>query len=518
MAVLILDSRKKPLMPCSEKRARLLLERGRARVHRMVPFTIRLVDRKVKDSVLQPIRLKLDPGSKTTGMALVREKETVADATGEILRVLTVLLLMELYHRGYGIQKSLKQRKGHRRHRRGKLRYREPRFDNRTKPQGWLPPSLQHRVDTVLAWVDRWMRLVPVTALSQELVRFDMQQMQNAEISGIEYQQGTLQGYEVREYLLEKWGRKCTYCSTENVPLEIDHIHPRSKGGSDRVSNLAIACHDCNQAKGNMDIAEFLKTDKKRYRLARKARTTRLKALESELKADRLDEKSIRAALEKESARLQQGEDSRLERILKQAAQPLSDAAAVNSTRWALFGRLKETGIPVDVASGGRTKWNRTRLGVPKAHCLDAACVGQVDEVKRWQQPVLAIKATGRGSYKRTRLTKDGFPRGYLTESKKAFGYQTGDLVKAVVTSGKKKGTYIGRVAIRASGSFNLDTGNALTQGIHQRFCTLIQRADGYGYSWTKIASTQGDAGMGQALPAALSLPGLNAGVSRATG
>jgi len=71
MAVFVLDKRKRPLMPCSEKRARLLLSRGRARIHRMVPFTIRLVDRLREDSTLQPVRLKLDPGSKTTGMALV---------------------------------------------------------------------------------------------------------------------------------------------------------------------------------------------------------------------------------------------------------------------------------------------------------------------------------------------------------------------------------------------------------------------------------------------------------------
>jgi 5-methylcytosine-specific restriction endonuclease McrA len=518
MAVFVLDRRKKPLMPCSEKRARLLLERGRARVHRMVPFSIRLVDRKVEDSVLQPVRLKLDPGSKTTGMALVREKETVDDATGEILRVLTVLMFMELNHRGYGIKKSLKQRKGHRQHRRGDLRYREARFDNRSKPKGWLPPSLQHRVDTVLAWVERLMRLVPITALSQELVRFDMQQMQNAEISGVEYQQGTLLGYEVREYLLEKWSRKCAYCSTQNVPLEIDHIHPRSKGGSDRVSNLTISCHDCNQAKGSRDAAEFLKTDKKRFRAARKAMTTRLKALESELKDDQLGEKAIHAALATEKAHLQKSEVSRLEHLLKQAVQPLPDAAAVNSTRWALYRRLEETGLDVEIASGGRTKWNRHRLQIPKAHCLDAACVGHVDAIKNWNQPVLIIKATGRGSYKRTRLTKDGFPRGYLTESKKAFGYQTGDIVKAVVTTGKKVGTYIGRIAMRATGRFNIETEDALIQGIHHRFCTLIQRADGYGYSWTKIALTQGDADKGQAKPAALSLPGLKAEVSRATG
>lgn len=252
--------------------------------------------------------------------------------------------------------------------------------------------------------------------------------------------------------------------------------------------------------------------------MARKAMTASLKALESELKEDRLAQKAIQAALDKEKARLQQGEDLRLERLLKQAVKPLSDAAAVNSTRWALFQRLKATSLNVDVASGGRTKWNRRRLQIPKAHCLDAACVGHVDAIENWNLPVLIIKAAGRGSYKRTRLTKDGFPRGYLTESKKAFGYQTGDIVKAVVTTGKKVGTYIGRIAIRASGYFDIETENALIEGIHHRFCTRIQRADGYGYSWTKIASTQGEAGMGRSATAALSLPGLNPGVSRANG
>ncbi|MDD4934002.1 MAG: hypothetical protein PHO89_11145, partial [Methylacidiphilaceae bacterium] len=124
--------------------------------------------------------------------------------------------------------------------------------------------------------------------------------------------------------------------------------------------------------------------------------------------------------------------------------------------------------------------------------------------------------ATGRGSYQRARLTKHGFPRGYLMRSKSAFGFQTGDMVKAVVATGKKAGAYVGRVAIRASGSFNIKTGNGLVQGISYRFCTLIQRADGYGYAFTKIANKKGEREQGQASPAALSLPGLNAGVSRA--
>ena len=429
-------------MPCSEKRARLLLERGRARVHRLVPFTIRLIDREQEDCALQPVRLKLDPGSKTTGVALVRESQQVDADTGEVQRNAHVLFLAELVHRGHVIRNALRQRAAFRRRRRSaNLRHRQPRFDNRTRRNDWLPPSLQHRMDTIMSWVRRLCRWVPVSALSQELVRFDTQALQNPEISGIEYQQGELQGYEVREYLLEKWGRKCAYCGAENVPLEIDHIHPRSKGGSDRVSNLTLACRPCNQRKGNLPVEHFLAKHPERIR-----------------------------------------------KILAQAKAPLRDAAAVNSTRWALYQRLKAMSLDVEVASGGRTKYNRHRLQVPKKHCLDAACVGHVDVIQNWQQPVLSIQSAGRGSYQRTRLTKHGFPRGYLTRSKSAFGFQTGDLVRAVVTTGKKAGTYLGRVAIRAIGSFNIQSATELVQGIHHRFCTRIQRADGYGYSWTRTA------------------------------
>ncbi|QQD73045.1 RNA-guided endonuclease IscB [Acidithiobacillus ferrivorans] len=440
MAVLVLDKRKKPLMPCSEKRARLLLERGRARVHRMVPFTIRLVDRLVENSVLQSVRVTAAPGSKTTGLALVREKETVDAITGEVSRTIVVLMLLELQHRGHAIRDALVSRGAFRRRRRGNLRYRPARFDNRTKPKGWLAPSLQHRVDTTMAWVTRLRRWAPVTDLSTMLHRFDTQRLQNPEISGVEYQQGELQGYEVREYLLEKWGRKCAYCDAEHTPLTIDHIHPKSTGGSDRVSNLTLACFPCNQRKSNRDIAEFLAKDPKR-----------------------------------------------LARIETQRKAPLRDAAAVNSTRWALWERLKATNLDVEAASGGRTKWNRKRFSVPKAHCLDAACTGPVDAIHGWRQSMLHIKATGRGSYQRTRLTKHGFPRGYLTRSKSAFGFQTGDMVKAVVTTGKKAGAYLGRVAIRASGSFNIQTAKGLVQHIHHRFCTLVQRGDGYGYNLTLL-------------------------------
>lgn len=454
-------------MQCSEKRARLLLERGRARVHRVLPFVIRLTDRQADFCQFQPLRLKLDPGSQTTGLALVREVEVVDHTTGELQRGAAVLHLVELVHRGRQLSEVLTARRAMRRRRRGTLRYRAPRFLNRTRKAGWLAPSLQHRVDTTLAWVRRLRRWAPLAALSTELVRFDLQALQNPEIAGVEYQQGTLAGYEVREYLLEKWGRQCVYCDVHHVPLNLDHLHPRARGGSNRVSNLAPSCVPCNTRKGAQRLADFLAKDPKR-----------------------------------------------LARILAQAKRPLKDAAAVNATRWALANALQATGLPVELASGGRTKFNRTRLGVPKTHALDALCVGAVGHVTGWQRPTLAVKCTGRGSYQRTRLDQYGFPRGYLMRRKAVHGFRTGDRVRATVPSGKKAGTHVGRVAVRSSGSFNIQTAGGVVQGIAHRHCRLIQRSDGYGY--TRIASPKGDAGAGRAMHGALSLPAMNGEVSRA--
>ena len=436
MSVCVLDRSGKPLMPCSEKRARLLLERGRARVHRLLPFVIRLTDRQVADCALQPLRLKLDPGSRGTGLALVRDTEPVDAATGEIQRGVAVLNLFELVHRGRQISEALTARRQMRRRRRSAhLRYRAPRFLNRTRPAGWLAPSLQHRVDTTLAWVKRLQRWAPVTALSSELVRFDMQALDNPDIEGAQYSQGTLAGYEVREYLLEKWGRQCAYCDATGVPLQVEHVHPKARGGTNRVSNLTLACQACNARKNTLPLEVFV-TDK-----------------------------------------------PRLARIQAQLKRPLKDAAAVNSTRRALVQALQATGLSVETASGGRTKYHRTRLDIPKTHALDAACVGDVDVVTAWCQPTLTLKCTGRGRYQRTRLNQYGFPRGYLMRTKRVKGFATGDLVRAEVPKGKKTGTHRGRVAVRASGSFNLQTGTEVVQGISHRHCQVLQRADGYGYS-----------------------------------
>ncbi len=426
MAVFVVDKHKNPLMPTSEKRARLLLEKGRAALIKMYPFTIRLKDRIVGEQQL--VQIKIDPGSKYTGVAIVRNEK--------------VLNLFQITHRGRAISASLTSRRQMRRRRRSNLRYRKARFNNRTRPKGWLAPSLQHRIDTVMSLVNKLQKILPITAISMELVRFDMQKMENPEISGAEYLQGELEGFEVREYVLSKWDRTCAYCNAQQVPLEIEHIVPRSKGGSNKISNLTLACHSCNQKKGSQSLEVFL-----------------------EKKPDLLL------------------------KIQSQAKKPLKDASAVNSTRLELSNQLKTCGVPLELSSGGRTKFNRSRLSIPKTHALDAASVGEVDFLTNWNIPTLEITCCGRGSYQRTRLDKYGFPRGHLTRQKSIEGFQTGDLVKATVTKGKKIGVHIGRVAVRASGNFNITTAEGTIQGINHRYCTLISRNDGCDYTILPLVS-----------------------------
>ena len=141
--------------------------------------------------------------------------------------------------------------------------------------------------------------------------------------------------------------------------------------------------------------------------------------------------------------------------------------------------------MPVSVGTGGRTKWNRHRFSIPKTLALDAVCVGNMDtvvEIAGSKQSTLLITAYGLGAYQRTRLTENGFPRGYLMRSKSVHRFQTGDQVKAVVPKGKKQGTYLARVAVRDTGSFNLQTSKETVEGINHKYCHLIQMGDGYGY------------------------------------
>ncbi len=294
--VYVLNMRGEPLMPTTPGKAKKLLKQGKAKVVKRTPFTIQL--KYATGENKQPIRLGIDSGYSAVGFSAVsEEKELIA---GEVVV-------------RKDIPRKLTERRANRRNRRNKLWYRESRFQNRKKNES-LAPSMNHRMQTHIALIEKLKRILPITSIVVEVASFDTQKMVNPEIAGVEYQQGELQGYEIREYLLEKYQRKCAYCGKTDVPLEIEHIIPRSRDGNSRVSNLAISCHRCNQEKGNKTAEEFGHPE-----------------------------------------------------VQEQAKQSLKAAAFMNSMRWMLVNQLN-----CGHTYGYITKHNRIKLGMEKSHVNDA--------------------------------------------------------------------------------------------------------------------------------------------------
>lgn len=434
MIVFVLNKDKQPLDPTTEFKARKLITDGKAVIHKYKPFTIRLKHKVIPNT--RSYRLKIDYGSRYTGLAILEGNN--------------VVWLGELHHK-QTIKSDIDSRRAIRRSRRNrKTRYRQARFLNRKRSvdKGWIPPTLESRVNNITNFIKKYRQLIPLTDISYELVKFDMQLMNNPDISGVEYQQGTLMGYEVREYLLEKFGRKCSYTGEENVPLEIEHVIPKSKGGTNSINNLVLATREVNQDKGNLSLDEW-----------------------SEVLRKRKDKKS-KIIL------------SNIPKIKSQLKSSLKDAAIVNATRWKVFEKLKETGLNIEVGSGGLTKFNRTNLGLPKSHYYDACCVGKSTpgSLIFKTNDVLIIKAMGRGKRQMALVDKYGFPRGHRSNQKVKNGLMTGDFAKIVVPKGKGQGTHFARIdGAKNSGSI-VFVSKGLTLEKSHKYVTKLQMQDGYKY------------------------------------
>lgn len=421
--IFVLDSDKKPLTMCTAGLARKLLDSQKAAMFKWYPATI-ILKKSVVELPLPYLELRIDPGSKFTGIVLV-EIETQ-----------TLVWAMELEHRGLEISSSLTARSNVRHMRRSRnTRYRKER-PNHKKQQSWLPPSLQHRVDTTMTWVRRLLALAPIKSIAFERVKFDMQKLENPEIDGIEYQQGTLHGYTLREALLEHWGRKCAYCDAIDVPLEIEHIRPKSKGGSDRFNNLTLSCHQCNQNKSNQTIDEFLKDD-----------------------------------------------SFRLNNINLHQKQSLRDAAAVNSTRNKLFDSLKTFNVPIYSGSGAETKMMRIKSNLPKAHFIDAGCVNASYKVTLKTIQPLRVKCNGHGNRQFVTMDKRGFPRSDYAPKCVRKDWKAGDIIKVK----KQGGNFVlGRVKKAAKTLAFIPFGGKETS-FSPKNTKPIHRSDGYRYSFTTI-------------------------------
>lgn len=230
-------------------------------------------------------------------------------------------------------------------------------------------------------------------------------------------------------------------------------MQPKSRGGSNRLSNLTIACRTCNSDKNSDSIPEYLK---------------RLQLLKTAIAKTRT---------------------CHISRLLK-TGKPfvhLRYAAWVNTMRHRLANDLRSLVPHFVEGTGGQTSHNRIKvLKLTKEHYYDALAVAGLPPEGRFNivtDQVLEVKAYGRGSRFRGRTNACGIIMKNLMREKQVFGFQTGDLVKAVVPKGKKKGVHVGRVAIRKSGYFNIRTTSGVVQSISHKHCYILQRNDGYGYS-----------------------------------
>lgn len=450
--VITLDKNKRPLGYCTPKRARQLIGKGRVCVYRYYPFTVILKDADSRTACPQhDYNIKIDPGASYTGIAVTDRDR--------------VVLYLKLEHRGGMVVSNLKARKGVRRNRRSRetvyrrCKFRKSGSYETPRKEGWLPPSIHSILGNILHWVKTLTRLLGPARISLELVKFDTQLLENPDVEGLGYQRGTLYGYEIRSYLMEKYQHTCQYCAGKSGDraLEWEHMLPKSRGGSDRVKNATLACHTCNQEKGNLTPQEWLS------------------GLEAKKKLSGLDRERIRCI-----QRLLEG---------RKNGQSLRYAAWANSMRWKLYRELSDLSMDgkVTAGTGGRTAYNRHVLGIPKDHHLDALCCcdapgeGYRDTV----QPVLSIKAMGRGSRLLGHVNQCGIITvKYRNHHKRVNGLQTGDIVCAVVPNGKYQGTHTGRIMIRSSGTHDIHPMNGkrftMTKKTSLR---VLQHLDGYQYS-----------------------------------
>lgn len=446
--IFVLNKNKEPLDPTSPANARKLLNKKKAIIHRQIPFTIRLNEQKIAST--QDYRLKIDYGSRHTGLAILRGN--------------TVIWLGQLHHRTNISKRLLDRRQSRSSRRNRKTRYREPRFNNRTRKKGWVPPSLQSRVDHIESFTKKIIKYLPINAISYELVKFDTQLMNNPEINSLEYQQGTLFGYEIREYLLEKYNRTCMYCGEQDVPLQIEHIHPKSRDGSNNIDNLGIACGHCNNHLKNNQL---------------------------------LDEWVIE--LEKNNTKKNKTIIKNIRNLNYKRKKGLQDVAVVNATRYKVLEILRNIVPNVETGTGALTKMNRITRHLPKTHHFDAVCVGHStpEEIHFQTDSVVHIKAMGRGHRQMIIPDKYGFARGHRSREKTNFEIQTGDIARANIKKGKFQGVHVGRVAaVKSKGAVHLKNskGETVALNSHKNF-TVIQKSDGYDYRYETVSFKEDNGG-----------------------
>lgn len=237
MRIFVMNMRGDPLMPCTQKKARILLKEGKAVIYKYDPFTIQLTY--ATGETKQDCHIGIDTGSKHIGMAITSENKVLFKGEIELRQ---------------DVKSNIDTKHIYRRSRRNrKTRYRQPRFLNRKRSDKWLPPSLQNRVDHTFYWIDTFCSLVSDPILHIEVGKFDTAKMINPEINGVDYQHGQTYGFfEERYFVFARDNYTCQCCGkSKDKILQTHHIIYRSNGGTDRVDNLITVCTDCHTSKNH---------------------------------------------------------------------------------------------------------------------------------------------------------------------------------------------------------------------------------------------------------------------------
>lgn len=245
--IYVLNKDGKPLMPTKRyAKIRILRKRGLLKIVSVKPFTVQLLyDTK---NITQDVTLGIDSGYLNIGFSAITEKQELISGEVKLLQ---------------GQKERLYERASYRRLRRQRLRYRAPRFNNRisSKKEGWLAPSIQHKLDSHIRFIEELQKILPVTKVVVEVANFDIQKIKNPDVEGVAYQQGEQEGfYNLRQYILHRDGHKCQNpdCKNKdkNPVLMLHHIVFREQGGTDAPSNLITLCNKChtpvNHKKGKL--------------------------------------------------------------------------------------------------------------------------------------------------------------------------------------------------------------------------------------------------------------------------
>lgn len=247
--VYVLNEQGKPIMPCKEAKARKLLKQNKAKIAKYEPFTIQLSFD--CENQTQEVNLGIDAGNKHIGVSATTEKQVLYEADVELRN---------------DIVNKLSSRREARRTRRNRLRYRPARFDNRikSKHKGWLAPSVEQKINTHIQVVKHLYEILPITSLIVETAQFDIQKINNPEISGEEYQQGEQLGFwNIRQYVIYRDNYECQCChgNSKDVILNVHHIESRQTGG-DAPNNLITLCKTCHKAYHKGEVKLNIKRNK----------------------------------------------------------------------------------------------------------------------------------------------------------------------------------------------------------------------------------------------------------------